>query len=58
MTVEHKGYVLQQSDYNNHYMVFKDGRWVCHASCTKKLTGEEAREHIERFIELTRGGID
>ena len=53
-TFEHKGYVLQQSNYTNHYMIFKNNSVVLHASCTGKLTENEAKEHIERYINSRR----
>ena len=45
-TFEHKGYVLQQSDYNNHFMIFKDDKMVYHAQYDKKLTEDEAKEEM------------
>lgn len=53
-TYEHKGYVLEQTSYNWHYMIFNQttGAWVCHAACTKKLSEQEAKERIDRFLEL------
>lgn len=49
---EHKGYVLQQTSYNWHYLIFdaESGQCLLHASCTAKLTEEEAKDHIERFL--------
>ena len=57
MVIEHKGYVLRQSEYNNHYMIFKDGKMVCHAQCTKSLTEKEAKENIDFFLDLMNGKI-
>mgnify|MGYP003457598489 FL=1 len=51
-TYEHKGYTLQQTSYNWHYMIIKDNRMVCHCPCTYKLTEEQAKEKIDLFIEL------
>lgn len=50
---EHRGYVLQQTSYNWHYMIFEleTGQCVLHASCTEKLTEKEAKEHIDLYIE-------
>lgn len=56
-TVEYKGYILQQSNYNYHYMIFKDEKMVCHAQYDKKLTEDEAKERIEFFIDLLSGKI-
>lgn len=54
---EHKGYVLQQSGYNNHFMIFKDGKMVCHSQCTEKLDQKKAEENIDFFIDLMNGKI-
>ena len=54
MIVEYKGYTLQQSAYNNHYMIIRGGRMVCHAQYDKKLSEEEAKEKIDIFIELSK----
>lgn len=54
---EHKGYVLKQSGYNNHYMIFKDGKMICHAQCTEKLDQKEAEELIDFYIDLINGKI-
>ena len=51
-TCEHKGYILQQTSYNWHYMIIKDSRMVCHCPFTYKLTEEQAKEKIDLFIEL------
>lgn len=57
MVYEHKGYVLQQSDYNNHYMIFEkeSGQRVMHCQCGKKLTEQEAKEAIEFYLDLIKG---
>ena len=53
-TVKHKGYTIQQTDYNNHYMIFNDnGEMVMHCSCTKKLNEDGLKEAIESFIRLS-----
>lgn len=54
---EHKGYVLEQSNYNNHYMIFKDGNWVCHCQCTEKLDRKKAEEAIDFYLDLTYGRL-
>ena len=53
-TYEYKGYVLEQTSYNWHYMIFKkdSGRCVLHASCTKKLNEKEAKRAIDLCLEL------
>lgn len=54
MIVEYKGYILQQSDYNHHYMIFKaDTKEGCsHVSYTKPLTEEEAKGCIDLYLKL------
>lgn len=54
---EHKGYVLQQSGYNNHYMIFKGGEMVMHCQCTKKLDQKGAEEAIDFYIDLVDGDL-
>lgn len=54
---EHKGYILQQSEYNNRFMIFKDGKMVCHSQCTEKLDKKKAEENIDFFIDLMNGKI-
>lgn len=51
---EHKGYELQQSSYNNHYMIFKDGKPVMHCQCTEKLDQKAAEEAIEFYIKMSK----
>lgn len=48
-THEHNGYVLQQSSYNWHYMIFKNGKMVVHCQCNYKLSKEEAHKLIEEW---------
>ena len=54
ITVEHKGYILQQGSTCPHYMIFKADKGGCcmHAQCTEYLTEEGAREHIEMYLKL------
>ena len=54
---EHNGYILQQSSYNNHYMIFEaeSGKLVLHVSCESKLTEEEAKERIDLYILQIKG---
>lgn len=56
ITVEHKGFILQQGSYNPHYMIFEadTNKMVMHCSCTKYLTEEEAKQHIEWFINMRK----
>ena len=54
---EYKGYILQQSNYNNHYMIFKDDKMVMHCQCTEKLNQKKAEENIDFFIDLSSGKI-
>ena len=55
-TYRHRGYVLQQTSFNWHYMIFDEetGGMVLHASCTEKLSEEEAKKHIDMYIDLRR----
>ena len=46
--------VVQAS--NNHISITKDGRMVYHASCTKKLSEEELKEHVKFYEELIGKG--
>ncbi|HHX68979.1 MAG TPA: hypothetical protein GX708_13130 [Gallicola sp.] len=49
----YKDYSLEQSSYNNHYMIFnKTGNMVFHCSCTKELTDEEKEKAIQNYLEL------
>lgn len=46
--------VVQAS--NNHISITKDDRMVYHASCTKKLSEEELKEHVKYYEELIGKG--
>lgn len=54
---EYKGYVLQQSGYNNHYMIFKNHSVVMHCQCNRKLDQKGAEEAIDFYIDLTYGKL-
>ena len=54
---EYKGYVLQQSGYNNHYMIFKDDKMVMHCQCDRKLDQKGAEEAIDFYLNLTEGEL-
>lgn len=54
---EYKGYILQQSNYNNHYMIFKDDKMVMHCQYNKKLDQKGAEEAIDFYIDLTYGKL-
>lgn len=60
MVIEYKGYVVSQSDYNNHVMILKDGHMVMHAQCTKKMTEKELQKDADMFLALVEesGEID
>ena len=51
-TYEHKGYVLEQTDVNWHYMIREadTGRSVMHCQCAAQLSEDEAKQHIEDFL--------
>ena len=45
-TVVEKGeYTIVQRS-NNHVHIYKDGRMIYHASCTKKMTAKELLDHV------------
>ena len=48
--------VVQAS--NNHITIVKDGRMVCHASCTKKKSDEELKEMVALYEDLTSKDLD
>lgn len=55
MTYRKGNYVLQQYEWNNHYMIIYDNgidnpKMVLHASCTKRLTKKEAEDAIDFFL--------
>ena len=54
VTVEHRGYILQQGSTSPHYMIFKadNHERVLHASCTKYLSKDEAKKHIDNYLKL------
>lgn len=54
---EYKGYVLQQSGYNDHYMIFKDDKMVMHCQHGKKLDQKGAEEAIDFYLNLTEGKL-
>lgn len=49
---EYKGYTLQQSNYNNHYMIFKDDKMIMHCQCTEKLDQKGAEEAIQFYLDM------
>lgn len=51
---EHRGYLLQQTPYNWHYIIYdlKSDKMVLHAQCNEELTEEKAKEKIDAYIEL------
>jgi len=50
----YKGYELQQTSYNWHYMIIdlKTKQSVFHCSCTKELDEEEMKRAIIFFLSL------
>lgn len=54
--VNHNGYTIIQST-NNHIQIYKDGRIVMHASCTKKMSTEELKDQV-KFLEEMRKESD
>lgn len=50
-TYEHKGFILQQTDYNWHYMIFDSvGNLKMHVQYRKKLSKKEAIGIIEDYL--------
>ena len=43
---------------NNHISIYKNGQWVCHMSCTKKMTEEELKGMVQFTKDLTKSGVD
>lgn len=56
-TYEHKGYLLQQTSYNWHYMIIdlSTNKMVMHCQCSKKLTEDTAKESIEFYLKIREG---
>lgn len=53
MKFTHKGYTLDQTDYNYHYTIHaQDGHVVMHVPYNKPVTKEKAKEFIEHYIFL------
>lgn len=53
--IERDGYTIVQA-HNCHIHVYDaDGRFVSHASCTKKMTEDELIKHLEFIISLRKG---
>ena len=50
MKVEYKGYVIEQSKYNNHIMIFKDNKMVMHISATKKFSESELKSIVNFWL--------
>lgn len=48
--VRHKEFMAAQSAYNNHVMIFHDGRMVAHVPCDRRLKRGELRGLIDRHI--------
>ena len=51
-TYKHRGYVLMQTSFNWHYMIFDEntGEWVVHAQCAVKLDEDEAKRRIDEYL--------
>ncbi len=50
--MEYKGYIVTQSDLNNHIMISKDGQMVSHINCTVKKNDEELKEVVDFVLEM------
>lgn len=51
-SIEHKGFVVNQSSYNKHVTIERNNGLVYHARCTKKLSEKELKELVNRYITL------
>lgn len=51
---QYKGYELQQTSYNWHYVIIdlETKERVVHCSCTKELNEEEMKDAIEFYLAL------
>lgn len=56
MCVEHRGYFIQQSDYNNHIMIIKDERMVLHSQYEEKLTEKQLRGIVDGYLKYKISG--
>ena len=56
MCIEHRGYFIQQSTYNNHIMIIKDNRMRLHAQCSVKMTEQELRGIVDGYIKYLESG--
>ena len=56
MVIEHKGYRIEQNDYNNHIMMCKDDRMVLHVNCTEKRTEQQLRGLVDGYIKFLESG--
>lgn len=56
MCIEHRGYFIQQSTYNNHIMIVKDDRMVLHSACTEKKTELQLRGIVDGWIKYLESG--
>lgn len=48
--VRHKDFLAAQSAYNNHVMIFHDGRMVSHIQCDRRLKRGELIGYIDKHI--------
>ena len=59
---KHKPTVVEYGDYriiqctNNHIQVYKNNQIVMYSSCTKKLTEEELKAHVDFVRSIREGG--
>ena len=53
MCIEYKGYVIQQSTYNNHIMIIKENRMVMHSQCSQKLNEKQLCDLVDEFVKFT-----
>ena len=51
-SIEHMGYVVCQSNYNNHVTIYKDGHMVMHSQCSERKADKELRAMVHHFLHL------
>lgn len=54
MKINYKGYVILQSDYNNHVSIYKDGKMIFHSHISEKLNEDNLKQLVEIMIKLKK----
>lgn len=58
MKIKYKGYVVIQSNYNNHVSVYKDEKMIFHSSMTEKLNKDNLEQLVDLIIQMQRHIIE